>query len=115
MRTWRQLTDIVARHRAAALITVHDVKGSAPREKGAHMVVRPDGAPPDGAAAIDDAIVRIESATGLRFVHDGDTTEKPSTDRPTMDPRRYGARWSPVLVTSRSNSECLASAVSIWS
>ncbi len=44
MRTWRQLTDIVARHRAAALITVHDVKGSAPREKGAHMVVRPDGA-----------------------------------------------------------------------
>ena len=44
MRTWRQLTDFVTRHKAAALITVHDVKGSAPRERGAHMVVRPDGA-----------------------------------------------------------------------
>ena len=44
MRVWRQLTDFVARHGAAALVTVHDVKGSAPREAGAHMVVRPDGA-----------------------------------------------------------------------
>ncbi len=44
MRVWRQLTDFVARHKSAALITVHDVKGSAPRETGAHMVVRPDGA-----------------------------------------------------------------------
>ncbi|WP_230531833.1 xanthine dehydrogenase accessory protein XdhC [Microvirga roseola] len=44
MRVWRQLADLVARHDAAALITVHDVKGSAPREVGARMVVRPDGA-----------------------------------------------------------------------
>lgn len=44
MRVWRQLTDLVASHGAAALITVHDVKGSAPREPGARMVVRPDGA-----------------------------------------------------------------------
>lgn len=44
MRVWRHLTDLVARHGAAALITVHDVKGSAPRETGACMVVRPDGA-----------------------------------------------------------------------
>jgi xanthine dehydrogenase accessory factor len=44
VRVWRQLTDFVTRHGAAALITVHDVKGSAPREVGAHMVVRPDGA-----------------------------------------------------------------------
>lgn len=44
MRVWRQLTELVARHGSAALITVHDVKGSAPREVGAHMVVRPDGA-----------------------------------------------------------------------
>ena len=44
MRVWRQLADLVARHDAAALITVHAVKGSAPREVGAHMVVRPDGA-----------------------------------------------------------------------
>ncbi|MGO4388830.1 xanthine dehydrogenase accessory protein XdhC [Microvirga sp. 2YAF29] len=44
MRAWRQLTDLITRHGAAALITVHDVKGSAPREAGARMVVRPDGA-----------------------------------------------------------------------
>ncbi len=44
MRVWRQLADFVARHGNAALITVHDVKGSAPREIGARMVVRPDGA-----------------------------------------------------------------------
>jgi len=44
VRVWRQLTDFVARHGTAALISVHDVKGSAPREVGAHMVVRPDGA-----------------------------------------------------------------------
>ncbi len=44
MRVWRQLADFVQRHGAAALITVHDVKGSAPREAGARMVVRPDGA-----------------------------------------------------------------------
>jgi xanthine dehydrogenase accessory factor len=44
VRVWYQLTDFVARHGSAALITVHDVKGSAPRETGAHMVVRPDGA-----------------------------------------------------------------------
>ena len=44
MRVWRQLADFIARHGGAALISVHDVKGSAPREVGAHMVVRPDGA-----------------------------------------------------------------------
>jgi len=44
VRTWRQLADFIGRHGAAALISVHDVKGSAPREVGAHMVVRPDGA-----------------------------------------------------------------------
>ncbi|MCG7392590.1 xanthine dehydrogenase accessory protein XdhC [Microvirga sp. ACRRW] len=44
MRVWRQLTDLITRHGVAALISVHDVKGSAPREKDARMVVRPDGA-----------------------------------------------------------------------
>jgi len=44
VKTWRQLAEFLAVHRAAALIGVHDVKGSAPREPGARMVVRPDGA-----------------------------------------------------------------------
>jgi xanthine dehydrogenase accessory factor len=44
VKVWRQLAELVAKHDAAALITVHEVKGSAPREVGARMVVRPDGA-----------------------------------------------------------------------
>jgi xanthine dehydrogenase accessory factor len=44
VNVWRRLADIVAGHGAAALVSVHEVKGSAPREAGARMVVRPDGA-----------------------------------------------------------------------
>ncbi|HEX8167753.1 MAG TPA: xanthine dehydrogenase accessory protein XdhC [Beijerinckiaceae bacterium] len=44
MTVWRRLQDIVAEHGAAALVTVHATKGSVPREAGARMVVRPDGA-----------------------------------------------------------------------
>ncbi|PVE25574.1 xanthine dehydrogenase accessory protein XdhC [Microvirga sp. KLBC 81] len=44
MRVWRQLTDFITRHGSAALVTVHEVKGSAPRERDARMVVRSDGA-----------------------------------------------------------------------
>jgi xanthine dehydrogenase accessory factor len=41
---WRRLAEIVAEHGAASLVSVHAVKGSAPREAGARMIVRPDGA-----------------------------------------------------------------------
>jgi xanthine dehydrogenase accessory factor len=41
---WCRLAEMVAEHGAAALVTVHATKGSAPREAGARMVVRPDGA-----------------------------------------------------------------------
>jgi xanthine dehydrogenase accessory factor len=41
---WRRLAEIVAEHGAAALVTVQSAKGSTPREAGARMVVRPDGA-----------------------------------------------------------------------
>ncbi|HEX2509864.1 MAG TPA: xanthine dehydrogenase accessory protein XdhC [Microvirga sp.] len=44
MIVWRRLADLVAAHGAAALVSVLDVKGSAPREAGARMIVRPDGA-----------------------------------------------------------------------
>ncbi|QFU17054.1 xanthine dehydrogenase accessory protein XdhC [Microvirga thermotolerans] len=43
MRTWRRLVDLVGAHGRAALVSVHAVKGSAPRETDARMVVRPDG------------------------------------------------------------------------
>lgn len=63
-----------------------------------HYVVRADGAPPGGDEAIRFAVARIQQLTGLRFVRDGATTERPREERPTMDPGRYGKRWSPVLV-----------------
>ena len=44
VNVWRRLVELVAEHGAAALVSVHSVKGSAPREAGACMVVRPDGA-----------------------------------------------------------------------
>jgi xanthine dehydrogenase accessory factor len=44
VRVWRHLADLLASHGAAALVSVHEVKGSAPREVGARMIVRPDGA-----------------------------------------------------------------------
>jgi xanthine dehydrogenase accessory factor len=44
MIVWRRLAQIVAEHGAAALIGIHEVRGSTPREAGARMIVRPDGA-----------------------------------------------------------------------
>ncbi|MFO7308851.1 MAG: xanthine dehydrogenase accessory protein XdhC [Pseudomonadota bacterium] len=44
MPVWRTLRDFVQDHGGAALVTLAEVRGSAPREVGARMVVRPDGA-----------------------------------------------------------------------
>lgn len=44
MEVWQRLRDIVGTHGRAGLVTLADVKGSAPREAGARMVVRLDGA-----------------------------------------------------------------------
>lgn len=44
MIVWRRLAQMVAEHGAAALVSIHEVKGSTPREAGACMIVRPDGA-----------------------------------------------------------------------
>ena len=44
MIVWRRLAEIVAAHGAGALVSVHRAQGSAPREEGARMIVRPDGA-----------------------------------------------------------------------
>lgn len=41
--TWRLLADGIARHGAAALVSLHRVRGSSPREAGARMVVLPEG------------------------------------------------------------------------
>ena len=43
MRTWSVVAEMVASHGRCALVTVAEVRGSAPREPGARMVVAPDG------------------------------------------------------------------------
>ena len=43
MRVWATVERALSSHRACALVTVVEVRGSAPREPGARMVVMPDG------------------------------------------------------------------------
>ncbi len=63
-----------------------------------HYVVRPDGAPPGGEQAVEQAVAQVEKITGLRFTDDGTTTEPPTMNRPAQNRARYGDRWAPVLV-----------------
>jgi hypothetical protein len=63
-----------------------------------HYVINAKGAPESGIPALNDAISSIEEATGFNFVYDGETTEEASVNRPKMDEKRYGDRWSPVLI-----------------
>jgi hypothetical protein len=63
-----------------------------------HVVVRPQNAPPEGAAILAEAVTAVSRATGLQFVDDGATTEQPSAQRRPFQPERYGDRWVPVLV-----------------
>lgn len=70
-----------------------------------HYVVRPDGAPPDGALLISQAVADLSSATGLTFVDDGTTTEPADWDRPLVDHDRYGDRWAPVLIAWVSSAD----------
>ena len=43
MRVWATVAEMIAAHGTCALVTVASVRGSAPREVGARMVVGPDG------------------------------------------------------------------------
>ena len=43
MRIWSVVAEMVASHGRCALVTVADIRGSAPREPGARMVIAPDG------------------------------------------------------------------------
>jgi len=63
-----------------------------------HYVVNPDGAPSAWRADVAAATSAISFATGLTFVDDGTTTERPRRLRPLTQPDRYGPGWAPVLV-----------------
>jgi hypothetical protein len=63
-----------------------------------HVVLNLALAPPDAQDQLARALAVVTEATGLRFVVDGGTDEPPGTDRPLVQPDRYGERWAPVLV-----------------
>ena len=64
-----------------------------------HYVIRQQGEPAGGNQIVRNAVLRVSQATGLRFVDDGATSEAPSRQRPSYQPKMYGDRWSPVLVS----------------
>jgi len=73
--------------------------------RAVHYVVRPDGQPEGGAELLRWAFDQLSAATGLLFVDDGGTDERPDPARPAFQPDRYGDRWAPVLVTWSTPTE----------
>ena len=63
-----------------------------------HWVNAPGPAPPGGQDVVRRAFGELSRHTGLRFVEDGDTDERPGDGRALVQPARYGDRWAPVLV-----------------
>ena len=60
-----------------------------------HYVVNAALAPPGAVDDLQEAIRRLEAATGLTFVNDGPTDERAEVSRPRAQPERYGPRWAP--------------------
>lgn len=69
-------------------------------------VVRAAGrAPKDGDRMLRESFARIAELTGLEFVYEGATKEKYSDARVPFQPKRYGQRWAPVLVSWSSTKD----------
>ncbi len=61
-------------------------------------VVNSSLAPPGALDDLQEAIRRVEAATGLAFVNDGPTDEPASVNRARSQPERYPNRWAPILI-----------------
>lgn len=70
-----------------------------------HYVVRPGNGPVGGEDLIHNAVARVSEVTGLRFVYDGATADRPSDDRQPYQPERYGDRWAPVVIAWETDAE----------
>lgn len=68
-------------------------------------VVRPANEPDGARELLEQSVDRIAEVTGLELSFDGTTREAPSNDRQPYQPRRYGDRWAPVLVTYSTPEE----------
>lgn len=67
--------------------------------RAVHVVIDASSGPADGMALLRRALTRVSRATGLQIVVDGPTSEIPSAGRAPYQPRRYGPRWAPVLIS----------------
>jgi hypothetical protein len=63
-----------------------------------HYVVNASLAPPGSIEDVHEAVRRISEATGIAFVYEGVSDERPSAARGAYLPSRYGERWAPVLI-----------------
>jgi hypothetical protein len=61
-------------------------------------VVRPDHAPPEADALLQEAFTAVSRATGLVTTLVGPTDEAPALERRPYQPERHGQSWAPVLV-----------------
>lgn len=61
-------------------------------------VVQAGWIPDAGRADLAEALRRLSTASGLRFLDEGDTDEMPSAHRAAYQPARYGDRWAPLLI-----------------
>ena len=70
-----------------------------------HYVVNLDGTDPSALTDVAEATRRISQATGIRFIYDGLSDERPIDARDPVQPQRYGAGWAPVLVAWSNERE----------
>lgn len=63
------------------------------------------GAPAYARPLLARSLHEVSQATGLQFVYDGTTEERPSTQRDPYQPDRYGDRWAPVLIAWTTSSQ----------
>lgn len=63
------------------------------------VVINRRTAPPGGVEITRRALREVSRVTGLQFrLQDDDADEKPSFGRESVQPKRYGDRWAPVLI-----------------
>ncbi len=63
-----------------------------------HYVTNSARAGPADRADLTEALRRLAEATGMEFVHDGETDEPPRLPPDPVVADRYGSRWAPVLI-----------------
>ena len=70
-----------------------------------HYVTNLTEAPASAAGDVGRALQLLTEATGLSFVNDGSTSERPSAHRPVYQPSRNGSAHPPLLIAWARRSE----------